>query len=94
MQGDEQSTSQGTPVSFVLVAGNREFTFEQGGVSIFSYDLMQRIPLDAVQTLTLLDNMLFPLREEIVKAAQAQKQQEHQPQEEKTIQQRIDNLFS
>jgi hypothetical protein len=71
----------------------REYTLTDGALSIFSYELMQRIPNTPIQTCALLQ-LLLEHKEEIEAAAQEQEHQEAQPKQPKTYEERINDLFS
>ncbi len=79
-------------MSDTIRLGNLEFYVENGSVTVFTYDLMKAIPFDPSQTLALY-SLLDTHKNEIEKAADAQHTKVPNPQP-RTLEERIDNLFS
>lgn len=71
----------------------REYTLTDGTLTVFSYDLMKAVKNTPIQTRALLQ-LLLDHQDEIEAAAQEQERQEAHPTQPRTINQRINDLFS
>ena len=79
--------------STISAGNNREYTLQDGAVTIFSYELMQGVTNTPIQTRALLE-FLLAHTEEIETLAHVQEQQEHQARHPRSIDQRIHDLFT